>query len=161
MVFVIAAALLQMTWLDIIEIWGVRPDLLLLIVVYFAIADGEERAMFSGVLGGIFQDIAGNNSLGHHVLCHVVIGYAVGRMTSRLVTEHPAIKITLVFISSIVYGFFYNTIDYVQNPEIHVFNNIAALVIPGAFYTALVTPIVFYSLTRTFHNEDTQLQGAR
>lgn len=160
-VFIISAALIQMTWLETIEVGGVRPDLPLLLVVYFAIADGEERAMFSGVLGGIFQDIAGNNSLGHHVLCHVLIGYAVGRLTVRLITEHPAIKIVIVFLASFVYGFLYNTIEYVQNPEVSMLHNILSQIIPGAFYTALVTPIVFLMLARTFHREGAVFQAER
>lgn len=156
---VIVAALLQMTWLDVVEVGQVRPDLPLLIVVYFALADGEERAMFSGVLAGVFQDIAGNNSLGHHVLCHVLIAYTVGRLAARLVTEHPAVKMILVFLASLVYGLMFHTIEYIQNPNVNLLNIIVALVVPAAFYTALVTPLVFAFLTRAFHGAEAPLQA--
>ena len=84
-VIVVATALVQTTWLDAIRLQGVLPDLTLLLVVYFAIADGEERAMFTGVLGGLYQDVAGNAVLGHHIVCHVIVGYVAGRVAQRLI----------------------------------------------------------------------------
>jgi len=153
-VFVIVAALLQMTWVEKLAIWDVRPNLALLFVIYFAVADGEERAMFTGVLAGILQDTVGDNSLGHHVLCYVLIGYGIGRLATRLVTDHPAVKAVLVFISALTFGILYNTIAYVQNPAVSVIRNLTSMVIPTAFYTAIATPLVFYVLERVFHPED-------
>ena len=148
---VIAAALIQTTLLDTIKIQGVLPDLTLLLVVYFAIADGEERAMFTGVLGGMYQDVAGNAALGHHILCNVLIGYALGRIATRLITEHPAVRVGLVFAATLVHGILYTAILYIQQPDIGAIHSVATSVIPGAFYTALVTPIVFLALARSFH----------
>ena len=148
---VIASALVQTTLLDTIKLQGVLPDLIVVVVVYFAIADGEERAMFSGVLGGLYQDVAGDAVLGHHVLCNVVVGYAAGRLATRLITEHPAVKIGLVFSASLIHGLLFTGILYVQQPAISAVRTIASSVIPGAFYTALVTPVVFGVLARLFH----------
>jgi rod shape-determining protein MreD len=147
---VVTTALVQTTWLGALRVAGVLPDLVLLLVVYFALAEGEERAMFTGVLGGLFQDVAGNAALGHHVLCLVIVGYATGRITLRLVTEHPAIKVGLVFCASLANGLLYATIGYGQRPDVGGWLVITAQVIPGAFYTALVTPLIFVVLERCF-----------
>ena len=147
---VVLAAMLETTWIDHISYHGVVPDLTLLMVVYFAIVDGEERAMLTGAVGGIFQDVAGNFTLGHHVLCHVVIGYLAARVAARLITEHPAAKAGLVFGASIVSGLLAIAIGYVQDPSIAALHNIIARVVPGSFYTALFTPIMFFALDRIF-----------
>ena len=154
-VVVIGAALIQTTWPDAVKLQGVLPDLTLLLVVYFAIADGEERAMFTGVLGGMYQDVAGNAVLGHHILCNVVVGFSVGRLATRLVTEHPAVKVGLVVCASLVHGILYTAILYVQEPDVGALHTLVTSVVPGAFYTALMTPIVFLVLTRLFHWRDT------
>jgi len=159
-VIVVTAALIQTTWLDAIEIAGVVPDLALLLVIYFAVNDGEERAMFTGVLAGIFQDIASEATLGHHVLCLVLIGFTVGRLTTRLITEHPAIKAGLVLAAGLVNGILYTAIGYVQEPGLTALRTIAAVVIPGAFYTALVTPLVFLLLDKPFRRDGTTAGGA-
>ncbi len=143
-------ALAQTTWLEAIRVAGVTPDLVLLLVVYFAIAEGEERAMYTGALGGLFCDIIRDASLGHHILALVIAGFVIGHISRRLITEHPAIKAGLVFIASVLYGLLYTGILYVQTPQIGAVNTIAAHVIPAAFYTALVTPLLFYLLDWSF-----------
>lgn len=147
---VIAGTLLQVTWLQAIRIAGVLPDLTLLLVVYFALVDGEERAMGTGVIGGVLQDVVGNMSLGHHVLCHVLIGYGVGRIGTRLVTEHPAVKAGLVLCAGMVDGLLYTLLLYIQDPSIGALRMIATRVVPMGFYTALATPFVFFVLDRAF-----------
>lgn len=158
-VVVVAAALVQTTWLDAIKFQGVLPDLTLLLIVFFAITDGEERAMYTGVLGGIYQDVAGNTALGHHVLCHVIVGYAVGRLAKRLVLDHPVIKVGLTMGASLADGLLFTVIQYVQNPAMSALRMIVATVVPGAFYTALMTPLVFLALSRAFRRGEEALPG--
>jgi len=158
-VTVIAVALIQTTWLDAIRLQGVLPDLTLLLVVYFAVAEGEERAMFTGVLGGAYQDVAGGALLGHHILCHVVVGYLVGRVARRLITEHPAVKAGLVLCASVVHGILFTGIAYVQKPEMSALYTLATSVVPGAFYTALLTPAAFLVLAAVFSRKGHPLQG--
>jgi len=141
---VVTAALLQATWPDRLKLQQVLPDLCLILVVYFAISEGEERAMFTGVVGGIYQDVASNAVLGHHVLCLVCVGYAAGRIATRLVTEHPAVKAGLVFAAGLAHGILFQSILYIQNPDNGFIYPVATLAAPAAFYTALVTPLMFF-----------------
>lgn len=158
-VAVLAAALLQATWPDMLKLQGVVPDLVLLMVVFFALVEGEERAMYTAVLGGIYQDVATNAVLGHHVFCLVVVAYGIGRMSNRLVTEHPAIKAGLVLMGGIVEGIIYVAILYVQNPGIGAMTMIIASAVPSAFYTAMLTPLAFPVLARLFQRAEPPLYG--
>ena len=160
-VVIVASALLQMTWLDKIQIQSVRPDLILLFVVYFAVAEGEERAMFTGALGGVFQDVAGDVVLGHHVFCNVLVGYLIGRISRRLVLEHPVVKVGLVLMASLFQGTLYTCIQYIQTPDMQALRTIMTNVIPGAFYTCFVTPLVFYMANWIFVRRTEEIaQGA-
>lgn len=146
---IVVVAVFESTWLGAIRLQGVLPDLVLLLVVYFAVTHGEERAMFTGFLGGIFQDVAADTGLGHHVLCLVVTGFVVGRVSRRLVVDHPAVKAGLVLGASMVHGLLYTSVDYVQNPDLNAMYSLAVTVVPRAFYTSLVTPLVFFALDRS------------
>ena len=148
-VLVVVTALIEATWLHVVRLEGVLPDLILLLVVYYAVVENEERAMFTGALGGIFQDVAADTGLGHHVLCLVIVGFAVGKLSRRLITDSPAVKAGLVFCASIVHGLIYIAIDYVQNPDMNALNTIAVSVLPRSFYTALATPLAYFLLDRT------------
>lgn len=150
---VIFAAMLETTWLEHIRYHDVVPDLTLLMVLYFAIVDGEERAMLTGAVGGIFQDVASNATLGHHVLCHVIVGYIAARVAARMITEHPAAKAGLVLGAGILSGLLAIAVAYIQDPSIPAFHNIIARVVPGSFYTALFTPLMFFILDRIFRRK--------
>ncbi|NUM52352.1 MAG: rod shape-determining protein MreD [Candidatus Hydrogenedentes bacterium] len=147
---VVLAAMLETTWIERIRLLDVVPNLTLLMVVFFAIIEGEERAMFTGAIGGIFQDVASNAALGHHIFCNVIVGYAAARVASRMITEHPAAKAALVFSATIVFGLLFVGVTYVQDPATAAFRNIVERVVPESFYTALFTPVMFFLLDRVF-----------
>jgi len=144
----IIAALIEATWLRAIRVQGVVPDLVLILVVYCAITEGEERAMFMGVLGGMFQDVYTDTALGHHVLCLVVVAFVVGRVAKRLITDNPAGKAASVFLSSVLDSLLYAIIEYVQKTDMSAFLVMLSGIVPRAFYTALVTPLLFFIVAR-------------
>lgn len=151
---VILAALLQTNWPEFLKLQDVSPDIVLVLVVYFAIAFGEERAMITALVGGLYLDVAVNTTLGHHVLCYVLIGYFCGRLSTRLITEHEAIKAGLVLLASFLQGVLFLAIQYVQEPQGGMLYPILSTAVPAAFYSAVVTPIVFVAVERIFHRRE-------
>lgn len=147
-IVVIGLALLEATWLPVISIQRVVPNLMLVLVVYFAITEGTERGMYTGLIGGIFQDVSSNTGIGHHVLCLVIVGFVVGRMASRLITDNPYVKTVTVFVASIAHGILYLLIEYVQKVDAAAIYTMSFSLMPEAFYTAVVTPIIFYLIER-------------
>jgi len=139
-------ALFQTNWPELLRLEGVLPDLVLVMVVFFAIHEGEERAMFTGVIGGLYQDIAVGSVLGHHVLCYVLVGFLAGRLSTRLVTEHAAVKAGLVFAGALMQGALFTLIQYAQQPVLGLLYPLGAVAVPSAFYTTLVTPVVLMLL---------------
>ncbi len=158
-ILVVLTALLQTTWLERIRVAGVTPDLMLLLVVYIGLTEGESRAMATAVLGGIFKDVAADMTLGHHVLGLTLVGYMAGRITRRLVTEHPAIKTALVLGGALLNGLLFTAVLFIQKPDTPAMITILAEIIPGAFYTALVTPLVFWGLDKVLGKTTVQ-EGA-
>jgi len=143
---VIFFALVQTNWPEALKLQEVVPDLVLIMVVYYAIAEGEERAMFTGLVGGLYQDVAVHTVLGHHVICHVIVGYTVGRVSTRLITEHAAIKAGLVLLASLGQGLLFMFILYVQQPQRGMLYPLLNAAVPCAFYTAAAAPFLFLLL---------------
>lgn len=159
LIVVILAALLQTTWPEALKLQDVLPDFILLLTVFFALNYGEEIAMYTGVIGGLYQDTASNKILGHHVICLIIVGYVVGRMSNRLITDHPAIKGGIVLLAAIVHGLLFTFIAFVQDPSIGAMYTIATSVVPGAFYTAVLTPLVFMVLGWFFRPKPLSMTG--
>lgn len=148
------AAMIQTNWPNLLKLQEVSPDIILVVLVYFAIAYGEEWAMFTGLLGGLYLDVAVGTTLGHYVLCYVVTGYILGRLSTRLITEHAAIKAGAVFAAGTGWGILYASIQYVQRPQSGMIQPLITNFIPTAFYSAIITPLVFLTLDRIFHRRD-------
>ena len=102
--------------------------------------------MFTGLVGGLYQDVAVHTVLGHHVICHVIVGYTVSRVSTRLITEHAAIKAGLVLLASLGQGLLFVFIQYVQQPQRGMVYPLLNAAVPCAFYTAAVAPILFLML---------------
>lgn len=149
-IIVLLFSMLQASWPDWLRVQNVMPDLGLILVIYFALFYGEERAMYTGVLTGLYQDTSSSSVLGHHVLCLVVTGYIFGRLSSRLISEHPAIKAGLVFLGALLHGTLYNFVHYLQSPYTNVLYVFFTNAVPSAFYSAVLTPLVFWILQTIF-----------
>ncbi|MCK5861092.1 MAG: rod shape-determining protein MreD [Candidatus Hydrogenedentes bacterium] len=153
-VCIVFTALLQTNWAEFLRFQEVSPDIILVLVVYFAIAYGAERAMFTGVIGGLYQDVAVNTTLGHHVLCYVIIGYILGHLATRLVSEHAAVKAGLVLLAGLCQGILFVAIQYVIQPQRGMIYPILNTVVPIAFYSAVLTPVVFLIVDRIFRRRE-------
>ncbi len=147
-ILIIVTALIESKLMVKVRVQGVQPDLVLLLVAFYAIGGAPERAMCTGFLGGIFQDVSGQTGLGHHMLGLVIVGYAAGWISQRLITDHPAVKGSVVLGAALLHGVIITLVGYIQNPEMEALYVIGVDVIPGAFYTALATPIAFFILER-------------
>lgn len=95
----VVAALLQVSVLPIIAVSGYVPDLLLLLVIAFALADGTLTAVRVAFPAGLLLDLLSTNvPLGLSVLVYLGIGYAVGVARSRVSPE--SITAPVLFVAA-------------------------------------------------------------
>lgn len=139
----ILMALIQTSWPESLKLQDTAPDLVLVLVVFYAMRDGEEKAMFTGLVGGLYQDIAVDTVLGHHVLCYVCVGYLAGILSLRLVTEHPIVKAGLVFLAGLLHTALFCLIQYLQEPARGILTPWLVMGIPASSYSALLSPLLF------------------
>ena len=75
---VLTALLLQTTVLARLPLPGGAPDLLLVLVVAFALVEGPLSGTVTGFLAGLLLDLVGDHELGRAALVLAVVGYAAG-----------------------------------------------------------------------------------
>lgn len=61
-----------------------RPDLVLLIVIFYALRKGETAGLYFGALAGLFLDIAGGGLLGPNSLSKALTGFCVPLIRKKL-----------------------------------------------------------------------------
>ena len=77
-VVVVTALLVQGAVLARLPLPGAAPDLLLVVVVAFALAEGSRSGLLTGFAAGILADLDGDAQLGRLALAYAVVGYACG-----------------------------------------------------------------------------------
>jgi len=72
-------AVLQSVWLEDVRIFGGRPDLVLLLVVTWAIIRGLNEGMVWGLVGGIISDLLVGGPVGLWTVAMVVATFLAGQ----------------------------------------------------------------------------------
>ena len=98
---IVVALLIQLTLINSITILGLKPDLILVVVVIFSLLKGEKEGTISGFASGLLQDIFSTGLLGINSLAKTVIGFTCGILKEKIFHEHILFMIPVItFIAS-------------------------------------------------------------
>lgn len=100
-VLVVVAVTLQVAVLHYVSIYGVVPNLALLLVVAAALVRGPEYAAVVGFVSGLVLDLAppADHTAGRWALALVIAGYLAGRVRMDARQSRPAALITVAACS--------------------------------------------------------------
>lgn len=77
-VLIIAAVILQSTLLSRVSVWGVTPDIALILIVFFSNRFGSMRGEISGFASGLVEDFISLSPLGFHTFIKTISGFLFG-----------------------------------------------------------------------------------
>ena len=151
-IILIAAFLIQLLFLDHIKIASAKPDLLVLLVVFFAIFFGPGTGAEAGFVSGLFKDTYSLDIFGVNIVLLSLTGLIAGMLSPKLFRESKLTQVLLVFASSVLYmiiHYFVSSlilkITYVTLPEY-----LYGLILPSSFYTATLSIIIFPALINIY-----------
>lgn len=99
---IILTAVLQTTVLVPLQIQNVRPDFVLLFLIFFAHQVGSFPGMLIGFIAGIILDSLGISPLGFHSFLYTLIGYLFGATRGKVFVDGIAMPLLLAFVSSLI-----------------------------------------------------------
>lgn len=147
---IVAMAVLQMHWPSPLEFGRAKPDLLLLLVLYFAFTGGPEKAIGIGLLAGFLEDMLSAGPLGLNIFCKVLLGYTIGVVSTRLITEHPVVMTSIAFLATICQTALLVLLSFLHRDDVPVSFMLLHVGIPMALYNSLLAPLCFYGMDRLF-----------
>jgi rod shape-determining protein MreD len=84
----LCAMIVQTTLLQFLTVAGVKPDLVLVIVIYLGLIEGPNLGCLSGFSLGLFEDAYSGISLGGvNALSKTIVGFLSGLLGKRLYTQ--------------------------------------------------------------------------
>ena len=145
---IVTALLLQTTVFPEITLLGVKPELLYLVTVIFAVLQGPAEGAVVGFVGGLAQDFMLNMPKGITALTLTMLGYTVGLARQYITSPSPLLPAILVAVGTAGGVAFHQAVAFLLGEEESAFGYVAKVVLLTAVYGAVLTPIFFPVLRR-------------
>jgi rod shape-determining protein MreD len=143
----IAFCLLQFSLAKYINICGIFPNFILILIVYLGLSRGTMSAQLAGFLFGLAWDAFSTDIFGPRTVMLTIIGYFLGVLAKKIDRDKIYTQFVIVFLAGIVYLLGVGFICYIyyrgNNYNFTFFDLKDAIEI---LVTALASPGVFYIL---------------
>jgi rod shape-determining protein MreD len=133
-------AVIKVVLLDLIAVSSITPDLILILVVWIALKEGQFKALFAGFACGLLFDIVSIDVIGTNALTKTLVGLIAGFFYK----EHHADNIIgsfkflgIVFLCSVFHNLVYN-IFYIRPSQI----SFATFFLKYGLATSLYTTVI-------------------
>ncbi|MCI0513658.1 rod shape-determining protein MreD [candidate division KSB1 bacterium] len=147
LVLALIAFLAQLILTAFIEIKGIRPDFLLLVVLWISVQEGQFSGTLAGFGLGLMQDIFETQFIGLSALTKSIVGFGAALMPlSDLKTSRQRMALTL-FLASLIHDWLFYEIKLIHIPQ-GFFSIFIAFVLPGAIYTTLIGLLILKMAVR-------------
>jgi len=97
-----AAAILQSVALPGAILLGVRPDLVLVVVVSWGLLRGWEDGLVVGLVGGLMTDLTAATPFGINIVRLGVVGVAAGLAMQRLAHQGPLVPFAAAAVGTLL-----------------------------------------------------------
>lgn len=134
---IIIVLLVQSTVFGRMNIFGVRPDLAMLILIFIAAGAEPAESIFYGFFIGFIQDVYTPEYLGFNTLTMSLIGFSLGIVKETLTVENYLVKTLVTLVACIfhdlLYLSLYTIFDFSLLLKLFLKNSL-----PGALYTSIL-----------------------
>ena len=144
-VTLVVALLLQLTVAPEISIGAVKPDILLVATICWALCEGPGQGALFGFCGGILDDIFSTAVLGVSAFAKTIVGYFSGELRQRVISKSVIWPIIIVFFGSILQElirFATWAMVGLEEPPPFSIGVIAGLALYNALITLLIYPVI-------------------
>ncbi len=137
--------ILQSTLFSYIEIFGIRPNTSLIIVVTYALLRSDIEGAIVGFFAGLLQDILFGRVIGLYAALGFITGFLCGKPFKDFYRENYLIPMFFVGISCIAYEFVFYFLYFLFQGKIDVFYYLGRIILPESVYCIALT-IPFYRI---------------
>ena len=141
-VFILTVTVLQASLLDIIAVTdlNIKPDLLLILLVFFAIYCNTSEAIITSFTIGFAADII-SPAMGPQIISFGLFGTALAYLHRVIAIRKMAYQSAAIFITGILAGVLVPFLTYLKGQPTG--SNVYTVVFGTSLYSALLGPFLF------------------
>lgn len=139
----LTAVLAQTTLFAKLQILGVAPDLVVAVVISFALLEGPSVGGILGFSGGFLRDLLLNAPVGLTGLSYVVVGYVVGIIRPYISPSTVFVPAAGTFVGSAVATGLYEVLQVLVGQRTAPLSRALQVVVLTALYNTILVPFIY------------------
>lgn len=146
--FTAIIGLIQATAFDYIGFFGIKPDLLLITVVFFSLSCTRAISIRSAVMAGLIKDITSSSVLGTYAISFLLAALFLNYHQRRIYREAAHTQVMVNFASYLFVSVLAIAFTLVSSRTFSPHYPYLSILFKGALYTGLIAPLVFFIFSR-------------
>lgn len=131
--------LAEATWLHQVAVFGIMPNLSLILVVFWGMLQGSERGRRLGLWMGLLQDFLFCEVIGFYGLVYYLLGHFSGYLKRDFDKRHYILPLAVVSGADFLYGLLHYGIYYFFAGNLNIGFYLKLKILPEMCYTALIS----------------------
>lgn len=142
----VLVALVQATWMPHLALFGVFPNLPLLVVTSCGLVQGVGPGALWGFIVGVAIDFLSGAPFGAATIALVVIGFLAGKAKLGAIRAHIALPMLTVFVATLIYEILFLLILTISGEHTVWWESLVRIILPAAALNALLTPPILWTM---------------
>lgn len=143
---------LETSVLPFLTVRGVRPDLILILVISLGLLNGPREGALAGFAGGLLEDLLLGRYVGVRAISKMIAGYLAGLAGKRVYRDSLVTSVLLVLGGTIISEFLSFTLWWELGSPLALGAGLGSVILPLAVFNAMVAPFIYAQVyRRTIH----------
>jgi len=138
--------ILQSTILRSIEIRGIVPNLMIIVIISFGLLRGKIDGAIAGAVLGLLQDIYFGDVIGFFALIYMYIGFATGHLHMNFYKDSMLIPIGVMAAADVLVNLLVFFFTFLFRGQLHFHLYLGQIIIPELIYTVFVGFLLYQGL---------------
>lgn len=135
---------LQSTLLDHIAIYNIKPSLIVITTISYALIRGKEEGAIYGLFTGLLMDVMSGKVLGLFAIMGMFLGLIIGSLNKKLYNENYIIAFMLTAVGTFSYSLLFHVVSYFMGLRTEILWYIIGIVIPETVYNTALSLIIYF-----------------
>ncbi|MGP1403056.1 MAG: rod shape-determining protein MreD [Catonella sp.] len=158
-IMMIILYLMQTTIFNKITIAGIKPNVVIVLVVLIGYKYGKIPGMIMGFFMGLFLDLTESDYIGYYAAIYLTIGYLVGFSNKLYNSDSTLIPIGLVGASDFMLNFLIFISGFLLRNRLDLPYYMVRIILPEAIYTIIVSALLYRLLDFVYIKSDSIGKG--
>lgn len=152
---VLAAAVLQSTVMGYLEVFSVKPNILITLAVVIALLRGSFESAVMGLILGLTMDVLMGKTLGWYALLLFLLSFLISLINEKLYREKLLVLMGFGFLSTIVVETSFMLIIFLFQGHEHIPYLFSRVVLPEAALNSILILPLFKPVGKVYNILDT------